>query len=67
VADALFTAADHIPVFLELQLPAKIETATAIDFGGFVVGATAEETLTVGNVPAAPAEDLTYSMTAPWT
>ncbi len=65
VADALFTAADHIPVFLELQLPAKIETATAIDFGGFVVGATAEETLTVGNVPAAPAEDLTYSMTAP--
>jgi endonuclease/exonuclease/phosphatase family metal-dependent hydrolase len=65
VADALFTAADHIPVFLELQLPAKIETATAIEFGDFIVGATAEEILTVGNVPAAPAEDLTYSMTTP--
>ncbi len=65
VADALYTAADHIPVFLELQLPAKIEAATAIDFGDFIVGATAEETLTVGNVPTAPAEDLTYSMTTP--
>ena len=65
VADALFTAADHIPVFLELQLPAKIEAAAAIDFGDYIVGTAAEEILTVGNVPAAPAEDLTYSMTTP--
>jgi endonuclease/exonuclease/phosphatase family metal-dependent hydrolase len=65
VADALFTAADHIPVFLELQLPAKIEAATAIEFGDYIEGTTAEEILTVGNVPAAPADDLTYSMTTP--
>ena len=65
VADALFTAADHIPVFLELQLPAKVEAAGAIEFGDYIVWATAERTLTVGNVPAAPAEDLTYSMTTP--
>ena len=65
VADALFTAADHIPVFLELQLPAKIEAAAAIDFGDYIEGTTAEEILTVGNMPSAPAEDLTYSMTTP--
>jgi endonuclease/exonuclease/phosphatase family metal-dependent hydrolase len=65
VADALFTAADHIPVFLELQLPAKVEAATLIEFGDYIEGTTAEEILTVGNAPAAPAEDLTYSMTTP--
>ena len=65
VADALFDASDHIPVFLELQLPAKVEAAAAIEFGDYVEGATAERTLTVGNAPAAPAEDLTYSMTTP--
>ena len=65
VADALFTAADHIPVFLELQLPAKIEAAGAMEFGDYIEGATAERPLTVGNMPSAPAEDLTYSMTTP--
>ncbi len=65
MADALFDAADHIPVFLELQLPAKIDALAAIDFGDFIEGATAEETLTVGNAATSPAEDLTYSMTTP--
>ncbi|MFH1690215.1 MAG: FlgD immunoglobulin-like domain containing protein [Candidatus Eisenbacteria bacterium] len=64
VADALYTAADHLPVFLELQLPAKIDAATAIDFGDYIEDTVAEEILTVGNVATAPAEDLSYSMSA---
>jgi len=62
VADALFTAADHIPVFLELRLPAKIDALAALDFGDYIEGTVAEETVTVGNAATAPAEDLTYSM-----
>ena len=62
IADALYTAADHLPVFLELQLPAKIDAVTTLDFGDYIEGTVAEEMLNVANVPASPAEDLSYSM-----
>ncbi len=58
VADALYTAADHIPVFLELQLPAKLDAVAELAFGGVLTGATAEDMLTVGNAAASPAADL---------
>ncbi|MFH1866059.1 MAG: choice-of-anchor D domain-containing protein [Candidatus Eisenbacteria bacterium] len=65
VADALYTAADHIPVFLELQLPAKLDAVAELAFGGVLTGAAVEETLTVGNAAASPADDLSYSLAAP--
>lgn len=66
VADALHDASDHAPVFLDLQVPAKVSATTSMDFGTVIVGAPApSETLTVTNVASAPADDLDYSLTAP--
>jgi endonuclease/exonuclease/phosphatase family metal-dependent hydrolase len=65
VADALYDSADHIPVFLQLQLPAKIYAPTILDFDDYIVGTTAERSLTVQNAAGAPASALQYSMTAP--
>jgi endonuclease/exonuclease/phosphatase family metal-dependent hydrolase len=65
VADALNAASDHLPVVLELQLPAKIDAPTALEFGQVIVGATAEQTLSVSNVATPPAENLIYTLSAP--
>ncbi|MBN2565155.1 MAG: choice-of-anchor D domain-containing protein [Candidatus Eisenbacteria bacterium] len=65
VADALYDAADHIPVFLELQVPARIDVAGSLDFGDYIIGATAEEDLTIQNTASVPGEALQYSMSAP--
>jgi hypothetical protein len=64
-ANALYYASDHLPVYLDIQLPAKIQTASAVDFGTVIVGATAEEDLRVYNVATLPADDLDYEFSAP--
>ncbi len=66
VADALHDASDHAPVYLDLQVPAKVDAATSLDFGTVIVGAAAPwETLTVANAASAPADGLEYSLAAP--
>lgn len=66
VADALHDASDHAPVYLDLQVPAKVSAEASLDFGSVIVGAAApSETLTVSNGASAPADDLEYSLTAP--
>jgi len=65
IADALFYASDHIPVYLELQLPAILEVASSLDFGRAIIASAANENLTVGNAAFDPAEQLAYSFTAP--
>lgn len=65
VADALNAASDHLPVVLELQVPAKVDAATSFDFGRVIVGETAEHTLVVYNVATPPADDLSYSLSPP--
>jgi endonuclease/exonuclease/phosphatase family metal-dependent hydrolase len=65
VADALHDASDHLPVVLELQVPAKVDAPTALDFGRVIVGGTAEQGVIVYNVAAPPASDLSYSLSAP--
>jgi len=66
VADALHDASDHVPVYLEIQVPAKVEAATSLEFGTVIVGAPAPcETLTVTNAASAPADELEYGLTAP--
>jgi len=65
VADALHEAADHLPVFADFQIPAKISAPALLAFGTVIVGATAEENLPVGNVAVSPADELDYSLAAP--
>ncbi len=66
VADALEAASDHLPVFLDLQVPARVDAATSLAFATVIVGAPApSNTLTVTNVAPSPCDDLDYSLTAP--
>lgn len=65
VATALRNAADHIPVVLELQLPAKTSAPHAFALGDAIVGATHALPLTVTNSGPAPADTLRYTLTAP--
>lgn len=65
VANALRNAADHIPVVVELQLPAKTGVPSAFALGDAIVGATHSLALTVTNTGTAPADTLRYSLAAP--
>jgi endonuclease/exonuclease/phosphatase family metal-dependent hydrolase len=65
MADALYYASDHIPLLLEIQVPAKVDVAASLAFGKAVVASTAEELLTVANSATVPADELDYSLAAP--
>jgi len=65
LADALYDASDHLPVFLELQVPARVSAPDTLDFGEVIVGRGADEMLSVDNVAGTPGEDLDYSLSAP--
>jgi endonuclease/exonuclease/phosphatase family metal-dependent hydrolase len=65
IATALFYSSDHLPVMVTLQAPAKVLAASRLDFGSVIVGAAAEQPLTVANGAAVPADELTYSLAAP--
>ena len=65
VATALRNAADHIPVIVDLQLPAKTGVASAFALGDAIVGATHAAALTVTNTGVTPADTLRYSLAAP--
>lgn len=65
VADAIHDAADHLPVYLDVQLPARASAPAALDFGNVIVGTSAEQALDVSNVATVPADDLTYTLDAP--
>ncbi len=73
IAQALFNAADgqgHLPVFVDLRVPAKIDSPLVIDFGQVPQGSLAEQTLTVTNSgdvalwTAAGISDLRYNFVA---
>jgi len=64
VANALFRASDHLPLFLDIQVPARLQITGTADFGRVLQGSTAVLSLTVQNPAIAPAEDLSYSVTA---
>lgn len=61
--------AGHLPVFLDLRVPAAIDSDSSLDFGTVPEGSTAEQTLNVTNAgdvslwTAAGIDDLRYSMT----
>jgi len=65
VANALHDASDHLPVVITLQVPAKVAVASSLDLGSAIVGGTASQNLAVSNGATAPADELTYTLTAP--
>jgi endonuclease/exonuclease/phosphatase family metal-dependent hydrolase len=65
IATALYYASDHLPVMVTLQAPAKVLAVSTLGFGSVIVGATAEQPLTVTNGAAVPADELNYSLAAP--
>lgn len=65
IADALHEAADHIPVFLDIQVPARIDAPTSLALGEAIVGGVKVLPLGVENQTVAPADELTYSLAVP--
>jgi hypothetical protein len=65
VASALRQSSDHIPVYADIQVPARIAADSQLDFGKVVVGATTTLDLTVANGAPLPADGLDYSLSAP--
>jgi hypothetical protein len=65
IADALHAAADHIPLYADFQVPAKIAAPTTLDFGDVVVGAARVLPLEVENPAAPPADELDYDLSVP--
>ncbi len=61
IADALQRASDHLPVRCDFQVPAILSAASSLSFGTVIVGATAQQNLTVSNTAASPADVLDYS------
>jgi hypothetical protein len=65
-ATALHTVSDHLPVRVDLRLPALLSVSAApIAFGTAIVGATVGTTLSVTNTAPAPGEVLSYSYAPP--
>jgi hypothetical protein len=65
-ASALHAAADHLPVRVDLRLPARASVPAApIAFGTVITGATAAASLPVTNAAPAPGEALAYSYAPP--
>lgn len=67
-ASALILASDHLPIRLDLQLPAKMSVdSSAIALGTAIVGAGSPPTavLTVTNTATPPADGLDLGTTAP--
>lgn len=65
VANALHDAADHLPVVLTIQIPAKLYTQSQLDFGNYITGGTTYNGIMISNVSSQPADELTFSFSAP--
>ena len=65
IADALEEASDHMPVIMEIQVPARIGVVASLNFGNVIVGASANQSLTENNTAVAPADELPYPFTPP--
>ncbi|MFN8586609.1 MAG: choice-of-anchor D domain-containing protein [Candidatus Eisenbacteria bacterium] len=65
-ATALHSTSDHMPVRVDLRLPARLDVSSApLAFGTVIVGATAGTTLAVTNGAWAPGETMSYTYAAP--
>lgn len=66
IATALRLAADHLPVLMQLSLPARVVAASQLAFGDVITGApAATQNLAVSNGATSPADKLRYTLVAP--
>jgi endonuclease/exonuclease/phosphatase family metal-dependent hydrolase len=65
VANALWSASDHLPVVITIQVPARVVAGSELNFGSAILGGAPTQNLPVSNGGAAPADELTYSLSAP--
>ncbi|MBN2564338.1 MAG: endonuclease/exonuclease/phosphatase family protein [Candidatus Eisenbacteria bacterium] len=65
IADALHDAADHLPVYMDFQVPARISAPSELGFGDVIVGSPSQLTLPVGNISQPPADELDCTVEAP--
>ena len=64
-ANALWNASDHLPIRVDLRVPARIALGPGpVAFGSVIVGAPAAENVSVANPATPPAADLGYSLAA---
>jgi hypothetical protein len=65
-ATALHSVSDHLPVRVDLRLPALVSVSgSPIAFGSVIVGATAGTLVDVSNAATVPGEPLNYFYNAP--
>ena len=64
IANALHDVADHIPVMITLQLPAKYSAPSQFALGDAIVGGSPTQNLSVGNAAPTPAATLSYTLAA---
>jgi hypothetical protein len=65
-ATALHSVSDHLPVRVDIRLPALLAASSApIAFGTVIVGATASTQFSVSNNAPAPGEVLSYAYSPP--
>ncbi len=64
IANALFRGSDHLPLYLELQMPAKLQITGTLNFGRVLVGSAPQILLGVSNPAPIPSDDLNYSVIA---
>jgi endonuclease/exonuclease/phosphatase family metal-dependent hydrolase len=65
IANAIHEASDHLPVYLDIQLPAKVGAPTILALGDAIVGGVRTALLDVANAAVAPADELTYTLAVP--
>ncbi|MEP7028129.1 MAG: choice-of-anchor D domain-containing protein [Candidatus Eisenbacteria bacterium] len=65
-ADSLMNASDHIPVVVDVIVPAKLGlSAPALAFGTVIIGAPASLPISLSNPAETPGDGLDYSMAVP--
>lgn len=55
-AAALIGVSDHLPIRVDLQLPARGTVPALVAFGTVITGATATQPLSIGNIAAGPGD-----------
>ncbi len=61
-ATALWNSSDHLPIRVDIQLPAKMTLPASLAFGSVLVGAAATQNLAVSNPALVPADELNYAL-----
>ena len=64
-AEALNYCSDHLPLRVDVQLPAEVQAPALVAFATVIVGAPAvQQSIAVSNPAVVPADDLDYTLSA---